>query len=195
MHSIFGLVLFLLFQLICIFSCTQYITVYDSQVTNLSKALNAHADVFVRNHEFITYSVVIAFDSNDWLIKDNSSSVNHSTKFILIFFQLWFQKPFSWAVIEEYLNSKSSSLNGFVHSWCAVFMVRRTNSTRLWRNKRRKEKKKREQELQANLKVMQLGMFPRQPVMRNKRRAVNFTISFLVIGHQNCFLSHCELGQ
>ena len=67
MHSIFGLVLFLLFHLICIFSWTQYITVYDSLVTNLSKALNAHmhADVFVRNHEFITYSVVIAFDLND----------------------------------------------------------------------------------------------------------------------------------
>lgn len=40
------------------------------------------------------------------------------------------------------------------------------------------KKKKREQELQANLKVMQLGMFPRQPGMRNKSRAVNFTISF-----------------
>lgn len=69
-------------------------------------------------------------------------------------------------------------------------MVRRTKSTRLWRNKRRKKKKKREQELQANLKVVQLGMFPRQPGIRNKRRAVNFTISFLVIGHQKCFLSH-----
>jgi len=56
-------------------------------------------------------------------------------------------------------------------------------------------KKKKEQELQANLKVMQLGMFARQPGMRNKRRAVNFTISFLVIGHQNCFLSYCELRQ
>lgn len=32
-----------------------------------------HADVFERNHDFFTHSVVIAFDLND-----NSSSVNHS---------------------------------------------------------------------------------------------------------------------
>ena len=96
MHSIFGLVLFLLFHLICIFSWTQYIRVYDSQVTNLSKALNAHADVFVRIHEFITHGAVIAFDLNGWLIKYNSSSVNHSQENLSpIFFEFWFQKPFS----------------------------------------------------------------------------------------------------